>query len=74
MSTLFNVKQEQDHTMVVPKAMTKMSEARPTTITAITHSPTPPVTTLIFSPDTTGCLKTGMKTNENKEISKFYSL
>ena len=38
--------------------MIKMSEAKPTTITAITHSPTPLVTTRWLSPDATGCLKT----------------
>ena len=48
--------------------MTKMSDAKPTTITAITHSPTPPVTTLCFSPDTTGCLKTA---REKGKFSRF---
>jgi hypothetical protein len=62
---VYNLLIEKDNTIVVPKAMTKMSEAKPTTITAITHSPTPPVTTLCFSPDTTGCLKTGNEKKRN---------
>lgn len=38
------------YTMVVPNAMTNMREANPTTITAIIHSLTPPVTTRSVSP------------------------
>ena len=53
---------------VVQKAMTKMSDAKRPTITAITHSPSPLVITLCFSSDTTSCLKTARGERENNNL------